>query len=197
MFEKKVKDESPAIDLSSLSVAGGPASEPEPKLRVPPQALTPEVQAFMNTSISATIKEIFAGMQPMLASIALTPEKIEQMEAARRAPTEDERARKAREKREKALQKEEIDQNRKNLKASQENCLHRYVNGSQSISAVRNYPDRQTRFICHLCMSYFEPRHWEVGILPTAENPHGSDKIVDASPLYVQIFKEWSLSHQS
>jgi len=188
------KDESPAIDLSSLAA---PVAAPEsPKRPVPPAALTPEMQSFMNESISATIKEIFAGMQPMLASIALTPEKIERMEAARRAPTEDEKARKAREKREKALQKEEIDQNRKNLQASQDNCLHRYVNGALSVCAVRNYPDRQTRFICQRCMSYFEPRRWVTGILPTAENPHGSDKIVDAHPMYVQIAKEWSLNHE-
>jgi hypothetical protein len=179
------------VDLKALNA---PAAEK--KMPVPPAALTPEMQSYLNASMSAAIKEALVGMAPILQSIALTPEKIELMESARRAPTADQAAAASRAKREKALMKEELEQNRKNLNASQENCLHRYVSGALSVSAIRNYPDRRSRFVCHRCMAIFQPRHWEI-LAPTAEFPRGVEKIVDADPLYVQIAKEWSASHES
>ena len=179
------------VDLKSLDSPG-----PEKKIPTPPEALTPATQAYMNSLIGAAIREAMAGMAPILQSIALTPEKIELMEAARRAPTADQAAAAARSKREKALMKEELEQNRKNLNASQENCLHRYVSGALSVSAIRNYPDRQSRFVCHRCIAIFQPRHWEILAL-TAEFPRGAEKIVDAHPLYIQIPKEWSAAHES
>jgi predicted O-linked N-acetylglucosamine transferase (SPINDLY family) len=186
----KMSSKNEAVDLTGLDSAA------EKRIPVPPAALTPEMQCYMNASLSAALKEALAGLAPILQSIALTPEKIELMESARRAPTPDQAAAAARNKREKALALEEADQNRKNLKLSQENCLHRYVSGALSVSAIRNYPDRQSRFVCHRCMAIFQPRHWEI-LAPTAEFPRGVEKIVDADPLYVQIAKEWHTAHES
>jgi hypothetical protein len=177
------------VDLKRLDT---PAEKTMP---VPPEALTPQTQAFMNASLSAAIKEALAGMAPILQSIALTPEKIELMESARRAPTADQAASAARAKREKTLMKEELEQNRRNLNANQENCLHRYISGALSVSAIRNYPDRQARFVCHKCMAIFHPRRWDI-LAPTEEFPRGVEKIVDADPLYVRIAKEWSMAHE-
>jgi hypothetical protein len=162
---------------------------------VPPELLNPASQAYMNSLIGAAIREAMSGMAPLLQSIALTPEKIQAMEDARRAPTADQAAAAARAKREKANMKVELEENRKNLRLSQENCLHRYVSGALSVSAIRNYPDRQSRFVCHRCMAMFHPRHWEIGA-PTEEWPRGEEKIVNAHPLYVQIAKEWHASHE-
>jgi hypothetical protein len=180
-----------AVDLNSLD---SPAPEKRPP--TPPEALTPATQAYMNSLIGAAIREAMAGMAPILQSIALTPEKIEAMEAARRAPTADQAAAAARSKREKALTLEEADQNRKNLKLSQENCLHRYVSGALSVSAIRNYPDRQSRYVCHRCLAIFQPRRWEI-LAPNSAFPRGEERIVDADPLYLQIAKEWHASHES
>ena len=179
-----------AVDLKSLD------APVEKHPGVPPELLNPASQAYMNSLIGAAIREAMAGMAPILQSIALTPEKIEAMEAARRAPTSDQAAAAARSKREKALMKEELEQNRKNLNASQENCLHRYVSGALSVSAIRNYPDRQSRFVCHRCMAVFYPREWRINA-PTAEFPRGVEQIVDAHPLYISIAKEWSAAHES
>jgi hypothetical protein len=118
-------------------------------------------------------------------------------ELERRRPEQETAEKKAkREKRERALLKAEIDNNAANRKLTQDNCLHQYVTGAQSISAVRNYPDRQERFFCHLCMAWFEPRHWDVGIEPTEDNPRGQDMIVPAHPLYAEIRKKWFAQHQ-
>ena len=96
LFPKK-ETATPAVDLSGLESA---ASAEQPKLSPPPAALTPEVMAFMNASISATVKELFASMGPLLQSIALTPEKMAEAERLRRAPTEEQLQSKDREKRE-------------------------------------------------------------------------------------------------
>ena len=178
-----------AVDLKGLD------SVPE-KRQVPPELLTPAAVAAMNQQTSELVRELFSQLAPLLKDISLSPEKLQIMEDLRRAPTADQAAAASRSKREKALMKEELEQNRKNLTASQDACLHRYVSGALSVSAIRNYPDRQSRFVCHKCMAIFAPRHWEI-LAPTAEFPRGVEKIVDAHPLYIQIAKEWHLAHES
>ena len=168
----------------------------EKKSPVPPAALTPEMQSYMNAALSAAIKEALSGMAPILQSIALTPEKIQAMEDARRAPTTDQASAAARAKREKANMKAELEENRKNQKLTQDNCLHRYVSGALAVGAIRNYPDRNARYICFKCHALFEPRHWDIGA-PTEEWPRGIERIVDAHPQYLAIAKEYHMAHES
>jgi hypothetical protein len=160
--KKDVPVTSAAPDLSALAQAAPPAkqsaTEPESvpkKIPTPPAALTPEVQAYMNSSLSMAVKEIFASMGPLLSSIALTPEKLAQAEALRRAPDP---AAVARELRERKMTQQEAEENRANLLRNQAACPHRYPTGQLSTNVVRNYPDRRERFICMLCQSFFQPR---------------------------------------
>ncbi len=115
MFNRKEK-ESETPDLGGLAQAGttavqaAPVAESEPaspkssqKLKTPAELMTPEAQAYTNQLVTNAVKEIFAQMAPLLQSIALTPEKLAEAEKLRRAPTEDELAKKLREAREKKL----------------------------------------------------------------------------------------------
>ena len=179
-----------------VNLHGLDAPAHEKKSPVPPAALTPEMQSYMNAALSAAIKEALSGMAPILQSIALTPEKIQAMEDARRAPTADQASAAARAKREKANMKAELEENRKNQKLTQDNCLHRYVSGALAVGAIRNYPDRNARYICFKCHALFEPRHWDIGA-PTEEWPRGIERIVDAHPQYLAIAKEYHMAHES
>ncbi len=199
MFNRKEKEsEAPATaapDLSTLAQAGSSVTvaEPEPskpaqKFKTPAELLTPEAQAYTNQLVTNAVKEIFAQMAPLLQSIALTPEKLAAAEAMRRAPTEDELAKKLREKREKKLMLAEAEENRQNLLRSQAACSHRDENERWAVQVVHNFPDRQPRFLCPHCQSFFEPRRWVVGA-PDAENPRGRAYIADEHPQYQMLMQ--------
>ena len=176
-------------DLNLKDLVEKANSEP---LKVPSALLTPEAQAFMTASMSAAVKEavkgIFEQMGPVFANMALTPEKMAQAEAIRRAPTEEQLAFKARMAREKAQWKLEIDENTANKQRMQDNCPHAYVTGGSAWNPIRNYPDRQERFICALCHAFAEPRRWVVDA-PNEKNPRGYAHVVDATPNYLEARK--------
>ena len=142
-------------------------------------------QAQINSSISAAVKEAIAAMAPLFQSIAMTPEKMLEMERLRRAPSEDEVKEKQREARERALMKEDIEEARRNTERMQKQCPgpHKDKNGRYSISLIHNYPDRQARGVCTHCHSLIEPTHWEIGA-PDEKNPRGKAHLVKAHPLY-------------
>jgi len=181
--EKEETPETPAtLDLSALAQpATQLATEPKPsKLKTPDAMLTPENQAYTNNLISEAVKGVFAQLGPLLESIALTPEKLAQAEALRRAPDP---ALVARELRERKLMQQDQEENRANLLRTQAACIHKYPTGQWAVNPIHNYPDRQERFICSLCQSFFEPRRWTIQA-PDAENPRGKAVIVDAHPQY-------------
>jgi hypothetical protein len=153
------------------------------KFETPKELLTPAAQAYTNNLINEAIKGVFAQLGPVLESIALTPEKLAQAEALRRAPDP---ALVARELRERKLMQQDQEENRANLLRNQANCPHKYPTGQWAVSVVRNYPDRQERFCCMLCQSFFEPRHWAINA-PDTENPRGRAVIVDAHPQYAAV----------
>jgi hypothetical protein len=157
-------------------------------LATPPAMLNPEAQAFMNAAISKTVREIFAEMAPIFSSMALTPQKMAEAEAIRRAPTEDQLAYKARMAREKAAWHLEIEESTANKAKMQSNCPHAYVTGGSAWNPIRNYPDRQERFICALCHSLAEPRRWVIDA-PDNANPRGRAHVVDATPNYLEARK--------
>jgi len=160
------------------------------KIQTPPSILTPDAMAFIKAATSAAVKEavagIFAQMGPILQSIALTPEKLAEAEKLRRAPTEDEKAKKAREIRERKLTQQEAEENRQNLLKNQAACPHHYPTGQWSVNVVNNFPDRQPRFLCSLCQSFFEPRRWVI-LAPDADNPRGKAVIADAHKDYARV----------
>jgi hypothetical protein len=195
-FTKMSKQEAP--DLSQLTIAGAGVAPEQPR-SIPPELLTPAAIAYMNVNTADIIKEIFRELRPMLEANALSPEKLThaftEAERLRREPTETELAFKKRQAREKKAMHVEQENNRKNLQLTQENCPHRYPNSQLAVAAVNNYHDRQPRFVCFKCQLFIQPRHWECGIMPTEENPLGTDRIVDAHPLYAAIYKEYSVTH--
>jgi hypothetical protein len=194
MFSKKQNEENPtppAAPVPNLAALDQPASAAEKKapLPVPPGALNPEMIAYINATLAETVKSVFASMTPVLRDLALTPEKIAQAEALRRAP---DAAQVEREQREKKLQHLEMEENRENQRRAQESCGHRYANGALSVSRVSNFPDRQPRFTCHLCGLWCHPREWEI-LPPTKDEPRGVPRIRDAHPLYAAFLKELSV----
>jgi hypothetical protein len=153
---------------------------------LPNAALTPEMLAYINETTAATIKQVLAGMMPMISQLAMTPEKIALAEEIRRKPTAEQEAVKNREKRERKLMQQEAAENEANKKALQSACSHRYVTGQVSCSICRNFPDRQPRFLCHLCATWFTPREWRIGA-PDAENPRGKAFVAEAHRQYAEI----------
>jgi hypothetical protein len=171
-------------DLSGLSGLSEPAKKPE----VPAAFQTPEGQSYVNASIGAAVREIFREVAPLLQSIALTPEKLAAAEELRRAPTDEQKAAKAREKREKEMTRIDAEENRKNTARLQARCPHAYPLGGSSINLVRNMPDNQPRGICALCQAWITPREWRIAA-PDAENPRGRPYIADAHPLYHKVLE--------
>jgi hypothetical protein len=129
-------------------------------------ALSPDQMALVNGMISAAVKEavggVFGQLGPILKDLALTPEKIQAMEDARRAPTKEQEDFKKRMEREKREFSEQDAETRAKIRAMQDSCPHRDENDKEAICLVHNYPDRQVRGICPICWSLIEPRHWAI-----------------------------------
>jgi hypothetical protein len=168
---------------------------------VPPELLTPAASAYVNSLVSEAVQKAVAAAlaaqqtpQNSLTSEGLVAA-LTEAERIRKLPTETEAAKLRRQQREKKAMRLEQENNRKNLEMTQAACAHRYPNNSLSVAAVNNYPDRNPRFVCFRCQLLIQPRHWECGILPTEENPQGTDAIVDAHPLWQSIAKEYAITH--
>ena len=162
------------------------SKETQKAVPLPSAALTPELLSYINTTTQATIRELMASMLPMMASMALTPEKILEMEKLRRAPTDEQQAAAAREKRERLMQRQEIEENAANKRNIQDHCPHKYPTGQLSVSACRNFPDRQARFLCHLCACWFTPREWRIAP-PDPQNPRGKPYVAEPHKQYAEI----------
>ena len=148
-------------------------------------ALSHEQQAYINSSISAAVREALTALGPILQSVAVTPEKMLEMERLRREPSDAEKKAKLREARERALMKEDLEEAARNTELKQKNCPkgHRDENNRYAIALIHNYPDRQPRGVCTHCHLLIEPTHWEIGA-PDEKNPRGKAYLVKAHPLY-------------
>ena len=191
------KEETPAIDPSTLS-APAPAATEKP-IPVPANVLNPETQAYINSSMAEALKDLMAQLAEAKAALAnnsFTPEALANaFAAAEKARREPDQAVKDREKREKAKTKKDLDDARKLLEQTQSACDHRYVNGSGSLAAIRNRPDRQILLLCLLCHAQINPREWVIDApepITGAERSH----IRDAHPQYTTLLREWAKSHQ-
>jgi hypothetical protein len=150
-------------------------------------ALTPEQLGQMNVQAAAMIKEavtaVFASLAPALASMALTPEKLREMNKPYVDP-----AREARDARETLLWRQDMETQRQQTQAHQDNCLHIDDNQRSSIRIIRNCPDRQPRGICVHCLALITPKEWRIGP-PDAENPRGRAYLAEPHKNYQTVLQ--------
>src|SRR5712675_1171622 len=85
-WNKKDKESSDPEFVAESAKPGIESEVGSKRIPTPASLLTPEAQAFLSASISEAVKGVFASMAPLLSSIALTPEKLAEAEALRRAP---------------------------------------------------------------------------------------------------------------
>ena len=166
----------------------------ENEMAVPKELMTPAAQAYMNTQLRETIAAMFRELAPTLQSIALTPEKIQAMEDARRAPSDTQIARSKREERERAMQREDIETARKEREAMQNNCPHKYPNGSLALATISNRPDRQRLLICFKNHCLITPGMWVIGP-PDKDNPRGRAYFDKPHPDYARLIREYDTAH--
>jgi len=157
-------------------------------------AFSPEQMALVNGLVSSAVKEavggVFAQLGPVLKDLALTPEKIQAMEDARRAPTAAQEAFAARMKREKKDFSAQDAETRAKIRLIQSSCPHRDENDKESICLVHNYPDRQVRGICPICHSLIEPKHWAYEA--PDKDGHAKAVLVDPHPDYKRVLLKQS-----
>lgn len=182
------------IDLHDLSEVGQ-AAQASQKLdpvvitmppKMPAELLTPDAQAAMNALISAAVASAIGALAPVIKEIGFSPEKMAEYERIRTQPTNKEILAQLRDKRERRLQQEDEIAARATRAASQKNCPHQYPTGSSAIHLTHNYPDRQTRGTCALCMLPIHPREWRIGA-PDNENPRGVPYVEPEHPLYYLV----------
>ena len=155
--------------------------------KTPESLINPAAQSYMNQAISASVaeavKSIFENLAPMMKEMALTPEKIKQIQT--RTPTKAEELRDLREKRESAKSKADEEQLRRETAKFRANCGHRYPNNTEALNLVHNYPDRQPRAVCVLCGDIVHPREWTI----EAPDKDGREnaKIRDAHKDYLRV----------
>lgn len=150
-------------------------------------AMTPEQLGAQNAMISAAVKEavagVFANLGPLLEKMAITPEKLREANKPYVDP-----AKIARQAREMALWRADMEEQRKKQQEYQDNCLHQDDNLRSSIRLIQNYPDRQPRGICVKCHAMIEPKHWVIGP-PDANNPRGRAYLEDAHKNYLTVLQ--------
>lgn len=150
-------------------------------------ALTPEQLGAMNEITSAAVNEavkgVFSALGPLLEKMAITPEKLR--EANR--PYEDP-AKVARQVREMALWRADMDEQREKNQEYKDNCLHQDDNQRSSIRLIRNFPDRQPRGVCVKCHDLIHPKEWRIGP-PDAKNPRGKAYLADAHKNYLTVLQ--------
>jgi hypothetical protein len=167
----------------------------KPNPAVPPELMTPAAQAYMNSQLKETVAAMFREFAPMLQSIALTPDKIQAMEEARRAPSEEVVKRKARELRERKMQQADLEEARQRQQALQDSCPHKYSNGQLSLAVISNRPDRQRLLICLKNHCMIVPGMWVVGP-PTEDHPRGRVYFEKPHPDYRRLIQEYDTVHQ-
>lgn len=150
-------------------------------------APTPEQLANQNAMISAAVteavKQVFASLAPVLKEIALTPEKLRDINKPYKDP-----AAIARELREMTLWKADEAENRRLEKQRQDNCLHQDERGQSSLRIIRNYADRQPRGICMHCHALITPKEWRIGA-PDKDNPRGRAYLAEPHKNYQQVIQ--------
>lgn len=126
---------------------------------------SPEQMAMVNAMIQGAVTEVFKQMAPVFKDMALTPEKMLEMEQARQKASPEYEARQkldARLKRERDEFKRQDAEARHTTEEMKKNCRHVDSNGRTSICLVHNHPDRQPRGVCPVCNDWIHPAEWRI-----------------------------------
>ncbi len=193
------KKETSASEIAPADLNGLAASAATEKpIPVPPEMLTPAAQAYMNSQLTATIKAMFSELRASQQNAQMTPETLAaafaEAERQRRLPSEDEVARKAREIRERAKSRRDIEEARKLTEATQQACDHLYPNGSLALCVIGNRPDRQKLLVCLLHHCIISPSQWIID----APDKNGNEQshIEPAHKDYVRLMRTYEKQHQ-
>jgi hypothetical protein len=133
--------------------------------------------------VNETIAAVFAHLGPMLEKMAITPEKLREANKPYVDP-----AKIARDLRETQIWRADMEDQRKQTQAYQDQCLHQDDNQRSAIRPIRNFPDRQPRGICMKCHALIHPKQWVIGS-PDEKNPRGRAYLQDAHKDYLQVLQ--------
>jgi Sec-independent protein translocase protein TatA len=142
------------------------------------------------------VKSVFAGLQPHLAAMALSPEKLAIAIREANRPIEDPKkiAAALREERESLKSKEDEAEVRRQTAERQKNCPHSDKSGRDALCLTHNWPDRLPRGICPLCHALIHPREWRIGTALSHPERKDHAYIVDEHPLYHRVRSLESMS---
>lgn len=150
-------------------------------------AFTPEqlaaITEMTSKAVQETVTAVFSSLGPALQGMALTPEKMREMNR----PFEDPQ-KAARQKREMLLWKQDEDERIKRERKSKDDCLHQDKRGQTSLRLIRNYPDRQPRGICVLCHDLITPKEWRIGA-PDELHPRGVAYLAEPHKDYLTVVR--------
>jgi hypothetical protein len=131
------------------------SSAPSPEMMA---EITAQTSAAVQEAVQASVAAVFASLAPMLESLALTKEKIQEL----KAPFIDPKVA-AREKREAQMNREQIEEMNAAIAWRQSHCLHQDANGKDIIAINHNWTDRNPRGICMRCSLVIHPKEWRIG----------------------------------
>lgn len=155
------------------------SSAPTPEvLGAQTTAQTAEMKALVGAAVKEAVAGVFEQLGPLLASMAITPEKLREANKPYKDP-----AVIARELREMLIWKEDEAEARRQTQERQDACPHLDNNGRSSIQLIHNFPDRQPRGICAKCHAYIHPREWRIGA-PDDKHPRGVPFLVEPHKNY-------------
>jgi hypothetical protein len=170
----------------------------------PAEIINPQSQAAINAmikeSVSEAVKSIFAGLQPVLASMALDPKKLGEAlrEANRPQLSPEDIARKLRDERESLKSKEDEAENRRMTAERQANCRHLDKNSHSSLQLCHNHPDHRPRAICALCHVWVHPAEWRIAATIEEASKYkvskGKAYICEPHPCYSTVLQLESMS---
>jgi hypothetical protein len=102
------------------------------------------------------VKEIFREMAPIFKDIALTPEKIKEINKPYVDPLK-----LARELREQQKWRADDAKSRKDREDRQARCTHKDKNLKWAVRTQHNFHDNMPRGICPLCELFIHPAYWD------------------------------------
>lgn len=146
-------------------------------------ALSPEAIGAINVATAAAVQEAIKAFIPIIQSMALTPEKIREINK----PYEDPK-KIARELRESLKTKEDDEEAKRALEYFRKMCPHLDKNGRPAICLVHNQPDNHARGVCVVCSDWIHPKEWRIGP-PDDKNPRGKAYLVPAHKDYGRVLQ--------
>jgi hypothetical protein len=151
-------------------------------------ALSPEALAIMNAAVQSAVVEAMKGIAPIFQSMALTPEKIQEM----KTPYKDPKLA-AREKRELNQAREQEKELREMDEKRRASCLHQDKLGNDSISLVHNQRDHSVAGVCMQCHDWIHGRRWVID----APDPETGKTVAHIQPAHKDYPRVLKIESQS